>query len=306
MRTDPAQVHCDLLVIGTGVTGMAAALFAVNRGMDTVLAGMTGELPYASGLLDLMGVHPIDQGRVWENPWQAIRQLVRDCPRHPYARLDPGDMRRAMDDFLSFLRAGSLTYVSHPDRNCRVITPVGTLKTTFAVPETVSAGVEALARKAPCIIVDFPDFKGFSGRQIVETLRPVWPALTTCRIAFPDAGPGELYAEKMAMRLELAENRARLAEAIGPHLGAAAYVGLPAVLGLYRTAQVFADMQRRLGRKVFEISTMPPSIGGLRPKHLFEQRLPGKGGQGLHPAQGPCRLADRRRRVPLHGRRPKP
>ncbi len=28
------------------------------------------------------------------------------------------------------------------------------------------AGVEAFARKAPCVIIDFEGLKGFSGRQI--------------------------------------------------------------------------------------------------------------------------------------------
>ncbi len=59
---DPLK--CDLLVIGRGMAGMASALFAANRGLSTVQVGMTGEIVFASGLLDLMGVHPIEEKKV--------------------------------------------------------------------------------------------------------------------------------------------------------------------------------------------------------------------------------------------------
>ena len=44
-----SEIHCDLLVIGSGMTGMAASLFAANRGIDTVQVGLAGELGFASG-----------------------------------------------------------------------------------------------------------------------------------------------------------------------------------------------------------------------------------------------------------------
>ena len=61
-------INCDLLVIGSGIAGMAAALFAANRGINIVQAGMAGELTFASGLLDLMGVHPVKESRIWDDP----------------------------------------------------------------------------------------------------------------------------------------------------------------------------------------------------------------------------------------------
>jgi glycerol-3-phosphate dehydrogenase subunit B len=44
-------------------------------------------------------------------------------------------------------------------------------------------------------------------------------------------------------------------------------VGFPAVLGLSQHPAVLADLQQQLGRKVFEISALPPSVPGRR---LFE------------------------------------
>ena len=66
---------CDLLVLGAGVAGMAAALFAVNRGLDVIQVGSVSELNFASGLLDLLAVHPLSPACFWEDPWAALSSL---------------------------------------------------------------------------------------------------------------------------------------------------------------------------------------------------------------------------------------
>ncbi|MEA3230417.1 MAG: glycerol-3-phosphate dehydrogenase subunit GlpB [Thermodesulfobacteriota bacterium] len=270
------EIHCDLLVIGSGMTGMAAALFAANREIDTVQVGLAGELGFASGFLDLLGVHPTEEGRVWDRPWDGIDALVKSRPRHPYALLNKKDMRASLSDFISFLAANGLPYHIDPDRNLKMITPAGTIKTTYAVPVMVKNGVRAVAKKSSCLIVDFHGLKGFSGRQIVDSLKKTMPNLITRRISFPDA-TGELFPEQMAFAIEQPERRAQLAAAIIPHLDRVRYVGLPAILGLYRPMMVFDDLQRQLDRPLFEIPTMPPSINGLRLKNIFGQALPRRG-----------------------------
>ena len=66
-------IHCQLMVIGAGMAGMAAALFAARRRVSTVQVGLPAEIIYASGLIDLLGVHPIEKGRRWRNPWAVAR-----------------------------------------------------------------------------------------------------------------------------------------------------------------------------------------------------------------------------------------
>jgi glycerol-3-phosphate dehydrogenase subunit B len=140
---------CELAVIGTGMAGIAAAVFARRNGILTAQAGVSGGILYASGYLDLMGVHPMTTKKTWDNPWQAIAALVRDMPEHPYARLAMDDIRTAFDQFLETLDASGLPYRRSKDRNTRVITPVGTVKPTYAVPASMWAGAEGLAEKRP-------------------------------------------------------------------------------------------------------------------------------------------------------------
>ena len=121
----------DLAVIGRGMAGMASALFAANRGLSTVQLGFTGGLLFASGFLDLMGIHPIHEKKSWQDPWAGIDALVRDIPNHPYARLKKEEIRTAFDEILLFLRQDGLLYCREEGLNSEMITPLGTVKQTY-------------------------------------------------------------------------------------------------------------------------------------------------------------------------------
>jgi glycerol-3-phosphate dehydrogenase subunit B len=275
------EINCDLMVIGAGMAGMAAAMFAANRNIDTVQVGITGEINFASGLLDVLAIHPQDKGTLWDDPWAAIRQLAADQPNHPYARMRIEEIQTAMDQCIAFLGGAGLQYTTRGKLNARVLTPAGTVKTTYAIPRSMAAGAEALVNGTPTLLVDFQGLKGYSARQIIETVGARWPALNRVRIAFPGAS-GELYTEHAARKLDLAANRRQLADLIRPHLDRAQAVGLPAILGIYRTEEVVGDLEHQLGAAVFEIPTMVPAITGLRLREAFEQQLPAKGVKTLY------------------------
>ncbi len=269
---------CELAVIGTGMAGIAAAVFANQQGIVTAQTGVSGGILYASGYLDLLGLISTITKKVWNDPWQAIAALVKDRPDHPYARLSADDIRKAFDQFLETLDSAGLPYHRQPEKNTWVITPVGTVKPTYAVPASMWAGAAGLAKKTPCLLIDFWGLKGFSAIQIAETLRPRWPNLTCARIPFPSVSlTVDLFTEQMARSLEVPANRKILAEEIRPHLKDARLVGMPAILGMHRNAEIMADMEHQLGCDVFEIPTMPPSMAGLRMKEKIEAHLTRQG-----------------------------
>ena len=57
--TGVRQESYDVAVIGAGMAGMAAALFAAEQGLSCIQIGNGGGILFASGLLDLLGVHPV-------------------------------------------------------------------------------------------------------------------------------------------------------------------------------------------------------------------------------------------------------
>ncbi|XPV77525.1 MAG: glycerol-3-phosphate dehydrogenase subunit GlpB [Desulfovibrio sp.] len=266
----------DVMVVGAGFAGMAAALFAANRGLSVAQAGSTGGIDFSTGFIDLMGVHPVGEGKRWVNPWDAISALKKDIPKHPYGLLTDNEIADSLDEFTSFLRANGLPYTGLDKRNINSLTSAGTVKQTYLVPEAVWTGSRALETKAPTLIVDFHSLKGFSGRQLVETQKTNWPNLRCVRVDFPSSR-GELYPEHMAWSLSDPSHVEQLVAVIVPHLDNAEYIGFPAVLGLNNSQEVLAKLEAMTGRKVFEIPTMPPAIAGSRLRAAFDRGFPALG-----------------------------
>ena len=264
------------------MAGMAAALFAANRDIDTIRVGIASEIIFASGFIDLMAVHPMSDGKIWDNPWDAIDAVKRDIPDHPYARMKKESIGAALDEFLSGLETAGLSYRRHPHDNAKAILPVGTVKTTYCVPLSMWKGVMALKDKTPALILGIRGLRGFSARQITETMGRTWPNLRHGRIAFPDTERAtEVYSERMARSLSLPQTRQALAETVRPLVKDARMIGFPAIFGIHDTRHVIADMEARLGRPIFEIPTMPPSIPGLRIKEGMDAHLAELGVRGL-------------------------
>ena len=272
------SMNCDLTVIGCGVAGAAAALFAANRGLSVVLVGGPGELLFASGFFDLLGVHPVELKRTWDNPWGGIASLRKDLPNHPYAKIEASDIKTAVEEWFSFLRAAGLAYYHRAEKNCMVITPMGTVKPTFGAPKTMQHGIEALEAKSPCLILNIKQLKGFSAVHIAEVLKHSWPLISTQRIDFPGIDPDrEVYAERIARHLSVDSHQEKFAETLYPHTRGHPVVGLPSVLGVLDSQRIAALLEKRIGSQVFEIPTMFPSVPGLRIKEALEENLPARG-----------------------------
>jgi glycerol-3-phosphate dehydrogenase subunit B len=272
---DTEKNKVDLVVIGAGLAGMAAALFAVDRGLKTVLVGSTvGEILFASGALDLLGIYPVEQNNHWENPWTGISSLIQDWPEHPYARLGLENIRDGWNRFLEILHRAELPYRGLPERNVWLPTCAGTAKITQQVPETMWPGVIGLKEKPATLIVDFEGMKDFSAVQVVNTLRSRWPALRAQRLKFPYPLEGvDRQNVFMAEALRSPAVRARMAETINSSLEGEELVGLPAILALRQSQTVVAELEDQIGVPVFEIPTMPPSVPGLRLRDAIEQEL---------------------------------
>lgn len=280
---EPKRQDCDLAVIGAGMAGMAAALFAANRGISVVQVGGSGGILFATGFLDLLGVHPVEELKSWPDPWAGIEALRKALPKHPYARMETREINAALDEFLSLLEAAGLPYSTTGDRNVRALTPLGTVKPTYSVPQTMWNGVIALEDKRPCLLVDFQGLKEFNGTQILEVLRDSWPDLRSARISFPGTEHmSRVYTRHMAQNLELSEYRERLAQRVRPLVKDAQVVGMPAIFGITRTREIVSKFQEEIGAPLFEIPTLPASVPGFRLKEAFEAMLPARGVRTLY------------------------
>lgn len=276
MREEARHFETELAVIGSGIAGFASSIFALNREISSAQVGNTGAVAYTTGFLDLLGA--LDGSAVpVENPWQAIEQLKTSQPDHPLCLVPGDDIRKAFDQFTTFVSDCGIRYNAPQDTNLTALTPAGTLKKTLCVPSTMAAGPRALAAQIPCTIIDFHGLKGFSARQVVANLRDKWPTLGAKRISFPEMEHGEIYPEVMARALEVPATREKLARLLTAAASGAKVIGLPALLGMHAPDQVRTDLERLTGLQIFEIPTMPPSVPGIRLREMFEQVFPQKG-----------------------------
>jgi glycerol-3-phosphate dehydrogenase subunit B len=274
MKPTTRYIETELAIIGTGLAGIAASVFALNRGISSTLVGNTGALAYTTGYLDLLGC---SDGCFLDDPWKGLQRLQKSNNKHPLAVLEPPRIKEAFSEFTTFISDIGIGYSSPGTTNLLAITPAGTIKPTLCVPLTMAKGVKALHDKSPCTFFGFKGLKGFSAQQIAANLKSTWPEIQAKIIAFPGHESGELYAEVAARSLEVPGTRALLAEILRREAGDATYIGLPAILGMHNPDIVLADLEQLTGFSIFEIPTMPPSVPGIRLREIVEQNLPARG-----------------------------
>ncbi|MCP4115393.1 MAG: anaerobic glycerol-3-phosphate dehydrogenase subunit B [Desulfobacteraceae bacterium] len=266
-------IKTELAVLGSGLTGFAAALFATNRGIPTVLAGQSKAIGFASGLMDLLGVHPGQAS--WDDPWAGMEQLRIDIPGHPYARIENKTIRQSFQEVHDFLNDQGLAYRKDDScKNVNTITSLGSMKKSYMVPEGMWHGIVAFEKKPPALLVDFAGLKIYSAKQIASSLSEQWPGLRAERIEFPGTEHlEELHGEHLARSLDLSANRVKLAERVKPLIKDAECIGFPAVLGMYRSKETIEELEELLGLPVFEIPTPPVSVPGVRLKETLSMGL---------------------------------
>ncbi|WP_027184208.1 glycerol-3-phosphate dehydrogenase subunit GlpB [Desulfovibrio inopinatus] len=263
----------DVMILGSGYAGLAAALFAQKAGLKVALCGGAGAIDFSTGCIDLMAV--VD-GKRFDDPYEAITQVVKSNPEHPFGRMAQEEIETALTEFTGFLGSIGLPYVHSFGRNQRMVTFAGSIRRTYSVPMMSASCVAALAATAPTLFVDFAGLKGFSANQIVETRKADWPGLRSLRVRFPKP-EGEFYPEAIARNLDFPNKREALADMVREHVHDVEYIGFPAVLGYTDPPAAIAHLEELLGRPVFEIPVMPPAISGARIRGIFERHMPTMG-----------------------------
>ncbi len=268
------ELKCDVVVIGSGMSGMSAALFAAREGLSVIQISHHSPLVNHSGTIDIMSCAPLQGKKIWKNPLRGIGYLCRENNDHPYAKLDLEEIKMSLGEVKKALAQQGLDYRGSTSENHRVLTSLGTLKPTCLVPATMWAGEKALARNTSGLIVDIAGLRGFSAREIVETVKAKWSNLRASRIEFPGLeAKREAVPELMARALENPVTLKEFAERIKSLINDEGVVGIPAVLGVNHSRRVHNELKRMLGVPVFEIPSMPASVPGIRLNEVFDTIL---------------------------------
>ena len=254
--------HHDVIVIGAGLAGMTAGVRLAEAGARVlVLAKGAGATQLSGATIDVLGYAP-------ERVSSPRTALAAVAPEHPYARVGVEGVAAAVAWFKE--RFG---YVGSLDENLLLPTAVGVPKPTALVPPSMAAG--DLRSGEPVLVVGFRGLRDFHPALLAEGLTRTTEI--SARALELDVAPGgrvDNNALGYARAFDDPAFREQAVRAVRAQPGER--VAFPAVLGLSTPAwEAVAEM---LGRPVFEVPTLPPSVPGMRLTAALRDALRRAGG----------------------------
>jgi glycerol-3-phosphate dehydrogenase subunit B len=264
----------DALVIGAGLAGLSAATRLAEAGARVMLIAKGAGAPLlAPGTIDVLGYAP---DRV-DRPGEALAGLGEG---HPYRRIGAAAVAASIDWFKGRFDDGVLPgyrYRGGLEENLLLPSAVGAARPSAVVPETMVAG--DLRDDGPMLIVGFHVLRDFHPAYLADNLTRAGVPARAITIARRFDGRPEANSQGIARALDRPEVRDEVAAEIARALDGEARVGVPGVLGLEDPHGVWRAMEERIGRPVFEIPTLPPSVPGMRVFHTLRDRLRSLGGR---------------------------
>ncbi|HEY2318827.1 MAG TPA: anaerobic glycerol-3-phosphate dehydrogenase subunit GlpB [Solirubrobacteraceae bacterium] len=271
-----SELHFDAVVIGAGTAGLVAGTRLAQEGARVcVLAKGVGSTHLAPATIDVLGYAP---DRV-DAAGAGLEQLIAARPDHPYALMGAELVSVALTWFVQTVQAGPLPgyiYGGSLEHNQLLPTAVGALRPSALVPETMAAG-EASSLKRVCI-VGTPSLRDFHPSLCAGNLELAGIEARAVSLDLK-VERADMNALGLARHFDDEKWRRQFCAELSLALRAEEHVGLPAMLGLRDPHGVLADVEHRLGRRVFEIPTLPPSVPGMRLYEILRAALRAAGGR---------------------------
>jgi glycerol-3-phosphate dehydrogenase subunit B len=247
----------DVIIIGAGIAGLTAGAFLAGRGFKVAL--VTSGEPTAclsTGCIDVCSRN--------HNPLLGIKELP---PEHPFHLVPEKMIREALDNFQAAMMDMGIPYTGSLTENHLVLSALGTFKTSCLVPSTMKAAPQDT--KDSIHIISFAGLKDFYPSYIISrrknTKFSVYDAGVSSTMGIASHFEEKEFLESFIVWLKgqnISEDK----------------IAFPAVLGLESAAEIVKTIETSMGKPVFEIPTIPPSMPGRRLFNALKEYFRKKGG----------------------------
>ncbi|RPJ00547.1 MAG: anaerobic glycerol-3-phosphate dehydrogenase subunit B, partial [Deltaproteobacteria bacterium] len=272
---------CDVIIVGSGLSGLMAAKTAADHGFKTmVLSKGLGMMHLFMGGVDLLGYYPEESMEMLESVRPGLENLIETHPDHPYGKVGIEDIDNSLKAFSGLFDPKDYHYTGFPEQNTLLPTGIGSMKPSYLIPSTMIAGKNVLFE--PVLLVGFREFGDFYAAYAAGNLKRLRhgdekPSLRGVSISISDiTGRDTFNPGSLMIQFEEDGFREELCKKIRNLLKGELLIGFPAVLGLKSAERVKSDLEARLGASVFELPVLPPSVPGMRLFEIFKDQLRAK------------------------------
>lgn len=267
----------DVLVIGSGLAGLMAALAAARKKARVhVLSEGMGCLAISGGNIDLLGYDA--KGHRLLNPYDGMESLAAD---HPYMLLGPDKVREAMEALEAALGAQGLEMKRAADeqgmpRNASLPTIMGTFKPSYIYP--AAWDLEAMEKAQKVLVLSVRGFRDCRPQLIISQLRRYkgWedreyaPAVLPAPFSEEGRSITALDLAHVADRKDGAAWMAESLKGLGKNFDVAL---MPPMLGSRCDSSIRKNIVETLGCPYVEMIAIPPAVAGLRIRDALMRSL---------------------------------
>ncbi|EKT59911.1 glycerol-3-phosphate dehydrogenase subunit GlpB [Providencia sneebia] len=272
----------DAVVMGGGLAGLICGIRLTQSGLScAIVSAGQNALHFSSGSFDLLTHLP--NGQRVEKPLNALEKLSELSPMHPYSRLGKLSVIKLTHLAESLLQQSGLKLKGSSDENHDRITPMGHKRLTWLSPDCVpTVNLHHKMKFGKIAVVGIEGFLDFQPQLVADELKREGLHTEAHYVHLPlldrlRENPSEFRAINIARWLDRPENMPQIVEEISPLVADADTIFMPACIGLDNETP-FLELQKQLGKTIYLLPTLPPSLLGIRLHETLLRQFRRQGG----------------------------